>query len=128
MKNLVGFLLLSTVFAFAGDNKHDHGVHHGEKQSAACQLKEGVSCTKIDVPTARCGMCTETIEGALGEVDGVKMAKFDLEDKKAHVHFTEKSGVEELEKAIAAAGYDANDTRRDEKAHAALPACCQLKR
>lgn len=29
---------------------------------------------------------------------------------------------------IAAAGYDANETKRDENAHAKLPLCCQSKR
>ena len=32
---------------------------------------------------------------------------------------------EKIEKAIAAAGYDANETKRDKKAYARLPKCCQ---
>jgi hypothetical protein len=31
----------------------------------------------------------------------------------------------ELEKAVAAAGYTANATKRDEKAYKSLPGCCK---
>ena len=93
----------------------------------ACELTDGQTCTAIALPTAQCSMCEKTITTALEGVDGVTMAKVDAETKMAHVHYASADvKVTDLEKAIAAVGYDANDTKRDEKTHVTLPQCCQM--
>lgn len=127
MKYLTTFVLLLVVVAFAGDQKgHDQAkMESAEKMN--CDLKEGESCTTIAIPTAQCGMCEKTITTAVEGVKGVSMVKVDAKAKTAHVHFASAEvKIADLEKTIAAVGYDANDTTRDEKAHAALPQCCQM--
>jgi len=131
MKKLFPFLLVLTVtVAFAGDKKGETHAAQGEKQQKqACELEQGEAHTSIDVPTAQCQSCVSTIKKAVKKVDGVNSVDVNLKDKFTHVHFQEeKTSVEKLEKAIAKAGYDANDVERNEKAHDNLPACCQLER
>lgn len=83
----------------------------------------------ISVPTIQCQTCVETIQSVVKKVDGVVSVTVDLKEKIAHVNFdASKTSQEKIEKAIAGAGYDANTTKRDEEAHAKLPACCQSKR
>jgi copper ion binding protein len=83
----------------------------------------------ISLPTIQCQTCVETIKTAIQKVEGVESVNIDLKEKRAHVHFDPaKTSQEKIEKAIAAAGYDANNIKRDEQAHAKLPACCQSKR
>ncbi len=132
MKKLFALLLALTVTAvFAGDeNKDAHAAHKGEKgQKIACELNEDEAHTSIKISTARCQNCVSTIEKAVKKVDGVSSVQVDLDKKITHVHYQEeKTSVEKLEQAIAEAGYDANDVKRNEKAHDNLPACCQLER
>ncbi|MBC8322076.1 MAG: cation transporter [Candidatus Marinimicrobia bacterium] len=81
----------------------------------------------IQLATMQCGMCKQTIESGVAEVDGVVKVEVDTEKKVGHV--TYKAGVVDIaaiEKAIAALGYDANDTKADPDAYAALPGCCQI--
>ncbi len=129
MKYLTTFVLLLVVVAFAGDQKgHDHAKMDGAEKMN-CELKEGESCTTIAIPTAQCSMCEKTITTALEGVKGVSMAQVDAKAKTAHAHFSSADvSVADLEKAIAVVGYDANETKRDEKAHAALPTCCQMEK
>ena len=95
-------------------------------QAAACEVEEGQACTAVKVETAKCGMCADAIETAAKKVDGVTVANVDLEKGVAHVHYADASvDVKDVEMAIAAAGYDANDTKRDKKAYADLPKCCK---
>jgi len=80
----------------------------------------------IKIPTAACEMCAETITKAVKTVDGVKEAAVDLEKKIVHVKYLlGKAKKADLEQAVAKSGYDANETKRDQKAYENLPACCQ---
>ena len=80
----------------------------------------------ITVKGAKCSMCVDAISGALTEVKGVQSAKVDLKKKSATVTYDPTVvTLPELEKAVAAAGYTANATKRDEKAYKNLPGCCK---
>ncbi len=131
MKYALFFILMLGLgrFAFADDQKnHDHSqMEKSEKMT--CELKDGEACTVIAVPTAQCGMCEKTIGSALEGVKGVTLAKVDVKAKTAHVHYTSADvQVSDLEKAIAAVGYDANKVTRNEDAHSKLPDCCKSER
>ncbi len=118
MRHLIALLVL---FGVAGYAQHDHG--HGQKK----ETPKGHAM--ISVPTIQCETCVQTVEAAVKKVEGVKSVKVDLKEKIAHVNFdAEKTNQQKIEKAIAAAGYDANKTKRDEAAHAKLPKCCQSER
>jgi copper chaperone CopZ len=68
----------------------------------------------IKVDGMRCGDCASTIEGALGEIDGVKSAKASFEEKNVSVTYAiSKTDVPSLEKVIAKLGYDAGSTKAE---------------
>jgi len=93
----------------------------------ACQGSEA-KVAEIKVDNLVCDMCAKTVETALGKVDGVKEAKVDKEAKVAKVSYEAgKTDVKALERAVAAAGYSANDTPADPKAQADLPSCCKIE-
>jgi copper chaperone CopZ len=134
MKQITVLILMLSLAAFAGDkdkDKHDHSGHDhdGQTSQMKCELKDGEAHALISLPTIQCNMCVKTITKALDNVEGVKMANVDLKAKSAHVHFADnKIKVNNLENAISTAGYDANEKKRDEKAHAKLPQCCRSER
>jgi mercuric ion binding protein len=75
-----------------------------------------------------CSTCKKNIEKA-AKVNGVSLASW---DSKTHVltvkYDTELTGAEQIEKQVAAAGYDTENYRGDDKAYAALDDCCQYDR
>ncbi len=81
----------------------------------------------IQLATIQCGMCEKTIEKGMSDVKGVVRMEVDVEKKIGHV--TYKAGVIDLaniEKAISALGYDANNTTADPVAYESLPGCCKV--
>ena len=131
MKNVLLFALMLTVSAFAGEHKKQGStccMTAKADQQCSEQCKESEGHVQISVPTIQCQNCVNTVEAAAKKVDGVEFVKVDLEKKEACVHFdVKKVKKADVEKAIAASGYTANDVKRDEKAHSDLPACCQSK-
>ncbi len=118
MRQVIALLLLLGVAAYA---QHDH--NHGQKK----ETPKGHAM--ISVPTIQCETCVQTVEVAVKKVEGVKSVSVDLKEKVAHVNFNAaKTNQQKIENAIAAAGYDANKTKRDEVAHYNLPKCCQSER
>ena len=82
---------------------------------------------EIALNTIQCGMCTDKIASGLGKLEGVVKVDVDLEKKIGKVVY--KAGVINLgviEKAIAAIGYDANDTPAEPKAYSELDMCCKV--
>ncbi len=96
----------------------------------ACQKSEqAATASQVDikVPTIQCESCANNVKTALQELQGVKSAQVDLQAKIAQVSFDAATlGLSDLENAIAKAGYDANDTKRDSLAYGDLDACCKL--
>jgi copper chaperone CopZ len=83
--------------------------------------------TTIKVPTIVCGTCVRTVTSALEKVDGVRKVKVDLKKKTATVTYAStKVTVGKLEMAIANAGYDANDIKRNPEAYEKLDSCCKI--
>ncbi len=82
---------------------------------------------EIALNTIQCGMCTDKIASGLGKLEGVVKIDVDLEKKIGKVVY--KAGVINLgviEKAIAAIGYDANNTPAEPKAYSELDMCCKV--
>jgi len=98
------------------------------KQSAELAKADAkILKTTIKVPTIVCGSCVTTVTKALKRVDGVRTAKVDLKKKTVTVTYAStKVTVDKLEKAIADAGYDANNVKRNLEAYEKLDACCQI--
>lgn len=75
-----------------------------------------------------CEMCKETIEGSL-KVDGIKNADWNKDTKMITVAFdSTKVTLDQIEKNVAAVGYDTEKYKGDDKAYAGLPECCQYQR
>ena len=92
-----------------------------------CSGEADNKTAEIALNTIQCGMCTDKIASGLGKLDGVVKVAVDLEKKIGKVVY--KAGVIGLgviEKAIAAIGYDANDTPAEPKAYSGLDMCCKV--
>lgn len=75
-----------------------------------------------------CEMCKETIEGSL-QVDGVTEANWNVESKVLSVTYdTTRIDLDQVEKNVAAAGYDNVKYKGDDKAYDNLPDCCKYDR
>ena len=75
-----------------------------------------------------CDMCKETIENSL-KVDGVISADWNTESKMIKLDYdSTKISLDEVQKLIAAAGYDNDKYAGDDKAYMDLPECCQYER
>ena len=94
---------------------------------AGCGSKSENKSAEIVLNTIQCGMCSDKIASSLGTLEGVVKVDVDLEKKVGKVVY--KAGVIDLgviEKAIAAVGYDANDTPAESKAYSGLDMCCKV--
>ncbi len=87
----------------------------------------GSETQSLEIQTsAVCGTCKQTLEKAMGKVDGVSSSRLDLGNKVLTVEFDpEKTNAEALRKLVTETGYDADDQPANQKSHDNLPACCQ---
>ncbi len=75
-----------------------------------------------------CGMCKETIEGSL-KVDGISYADWNTETKMMEVSYdSTKISLDQIQKNIAAVGYDNEKYKGDDQAYGKRPECCQYER
>ena len=75
-----------------------------------------------------CGMCKKTIEKA-ALVKDLSMAEWNVDTKMAKITFdSTRMSADEVLKRIAAAGYDSDTFRADDKAYSNLHKCCQFER
>jgi mercuric ion binding protein len=86
----------------------------------------GVQTTTFTVK-GNCEECKERIENA-ADVKGVKLCKWNPATKVATVTYDPaKTDIVNIQKSIAAVGYDAGDVKGNDKAYNKLPKCCQYK-
>jgi copper chaperone CopZ len=94
------------------------GAHAAKKPSKNAEI--------LIKTSAQCGMCKERIEKQLGFTKGVKKAVLDVETREVKVVYrSDKTNPDEIRKAIAAIGYDADEVKADPVAYEKLPACCK---
>ena len=75
-----------------------------------------------------CGMCKRTIEGSL-KTEGVVKAEWNRITKIITVSYDPaKIGLDDIQKKIAAVGYDNEKYKGDDKAYENLPGCCHYER
>jgi periplasmic mercuric ion binding protein len=96
---------------------------------AACN---GTSTANVKTETFKvwgnCGMCKKTIEKSL-KVNGIADADWNKDSKIMTVSFDSTAiTLEQIQKNIAAAGYDTEQERGDDAAYANLHSCCQYER
>ena len=94
-------------------------------------LSQGYSQTKkteeIQIKTsAQCEMCKEKIENTLRFEKGIKFAELNLENQLITIKYSiTKTNPENIKKAIAAIGYDADEIKAEKEAYEKLPLCCK---
>ncbi len=93
----------------------------------AVSVKAQDTASVLKVKTsAVCKMCKKTIETALASEKGIKKSELDVKSKIVTVNYNSKETTpEKIRKAIAEAGYDADDVSADPKAYKKLEKCCQ---
>jgi copper chaperone CopZ len=113
--NLIPVLMIFVIAVGCGQEEKTHEETIDEYQTATISLE-----------TMKCQMCASFVQHAAKKVDGVSEMDVDLERKVGTVRFDpEKTSLDIIELAIANAGYNANETKRDEEVYATLPDCCK---
>ena len=75
-----------------------------------------------------CEMCKDRIEKAAKSVENVTFASWDMEKQELHLNFDpDKTSIETISKAIAAAGHDTDKDKAPDEVYNALPACCKYR-
>ncbi len=75
-----------------------------------------------------CEMCKDRIEKAAKSVENVTFASWDMEKQELHLNFDpDKTSIEAISKAIAAAGHDTDKDKAPDEVYNALPACCKYR-
>lgn len=76
-----------------------------------------------------CKMCKKTIESAIHDKPGIEKAEWNVKTKQLTVKFdSTQIRLKDIQQYIAAAGYDNEGLRGDDKAYANLHSCCQYDR
>ena len=82
---------------------------------------------EIKLETIQCGMCVNTIEKNLKNLEGVVRVDVDLKKKVGVVTYNVTLvDLPAIENTISSLGYDANNTQADQKAYSKLDACCKI--
>ena len=111
---LLGLLSIFAINSFAQSHMHN---------SAASDLKT-VSFKVSGV----CELCQAAIEKA-AKTSGVAKASWNISTKILSISYNPaKVKVEDVQKSIAAAGYDNDKFKATKKAYDSLPACCKYER
>lgn len=85
---------------------------------------------KYDIEVnGNCEMCKKRIEKAAYSVKGVKLAQWHQDHQDMHLIIDEnKTSIDEVHKAIAAAGHDTNKVKADDEVYEELHGCCMYER
>ena len=117
MKTIIITITLLTLTAFPLQS---------QKQTLKAKKSEPAVVATIAVNSVKCSMCASTVTDAVMELDGVKNVEVDVDEQVATVtYLSKKVKKADIEKAIANAGYNANEVRRDDEAYKKLPICCR---
>lgn len=91
-------------------------------------LFAGTKTEKIKV-NGNCDMCKAKIEKAAKSVEGVSKAEWNKDTKVMTLEFdATKTAVQNVEDAIALAGYDTQSKKASNASYAKLPGCCKYDR
>lgn len=75
-----------------------------------------------------CGMCQDRIEAAVGAVDGVEAAQWDIASRELMVFVNTEDFAEQLlHQAVAAAGHDTRQVTASDEAYNSLHGCCKYR-
>ena len=94
--------------------------------SIKVQAQSTVTTSTISVK-GNCEQCKERIENA-ADIKGVKNSNWNEKSKIITLTYdTKKVSLEQIEKAIAKAGYETANEKADSNAYKNLPSCCKYQ-
>ena len=107
---------------------HDHSQMNMSKPKA--ESKMDMAKTKVETIKVwgNCEACQSKIEKA-AKVEGVTNAVWNKETKILTLVYNPSAiSIDDIQKKIAAVGYDTEKFKGDDKAYAKLPGCCKYDR
>ena len=120
MKNLI---IASSIF-FVACSQENKSIQDIVSQTV---VKNGISTSTFKV-WGNCGMCEDKIEGSL-KVNGVKEADWNSDTKNMEVSYDSTIiTLDEIQRKIAATGYDTQNYKSSDSIYSNLHECCQYKR
>jgi copper chaperone CopZ len=129
----VKIIIIVLFSGFLGSNSFaqmtDHSKMDMSKTSTDSKMNMAASSkTETIKVLGNCSTCKAKIEKA-AKVDGVSKASWDTDSKLLTLVFDpSKVKSDDIQKKIAAVGYDTEKFKGDDKAYAKLDACCQYDR
>ena len=98
-----------------------------------CQTQAQTKASAATIKTAtftvagNCEECKARIENA-ADIKGVKLCVWDVKTHVATVTYNEsKTSLDQVKKAIAAAGHDITGFKADDASYKKLPSCCKYR-
>ncbi|WGH75219.1 heavy-metal-associated domain-containing protein [Tenacibaculum tangerinum] len=125
-KVVLGVAILATIGLTSCKNEAKKDTDVNNAQTEQTSTPEVAMTTATFGVRGNCGMCKNTIEKAVNEVEGVASADWDKLRKQINVSFDDsKTNLDAIHNAIAASGYDTDKVAGSEEAYSNLPNCCQ---
>lgn len=119
---LIALVTLTAGLLFIGTGSMAGRVGGGTRNAAAPQSRTDT----ISVPQMQCSMCEDRIAGAVEKMRGIRKVSADAQAKHVVVTYDpRKISLVEIEKKIAAVGYDAGEMKALIRAQESLPSCCR---
>jgi len=121
MKKIISQTILFLFFASCSNPKTD------QAEKSSMKIEGAIASTTFKV-WGNCEMCKETIEGSL-KSDGINSTDWNKDTKIISVSFdTTKISLDNIQKNVAAVGYDNEKYKGNDIAYGNLPECCQYDR
>ena len=118
MKKLIFAIAIFATIGLSTSYSQTHKETMNSEQASISMSTFGVR--------GNCGMCKSTIEKAANSVSGVSKANWNKDKKMMMVSFdSSKTNKMEIQKAVAASGYDTEKVMGNKDAYSNLPGCCK---
>lgn len=132
MKTLVKITVIAVLAIVLSSNANAQMHDHSKMSSSSASESTNGVTTQTKTETLKvwgnCDMCKARIEKA-AKTDGVSKANWDDKTKQLTLEYNPiKVNSYDIQKKIAAIGYDTEKFKADDKAYAKLPGCCQYDR
>jgi copper chaperone CopZ len=125
MKTTKFFILALTAIVIISCNTNKTETENAS--ATTTEVSNGVVTSTFKI-WGNCEMCKETIEGSL-KVAGISKADWNVDSKIMTVAYdSSKISLDQIQKNIAAVGYDTEKYKGDDKAYHELAECCQYER
>lgn len=95
---------------------------------AQTEVAQATESTTFKV-SGNCGMCKSRIEKAVGTLEGVQSANWEVKTKEMTVKYDASKVKEaEIHEKIAGVGHDTEKVKASDEVYRKLPGCCRYER